>query len=452
MRLPHLALLASLVGAGACDFDLTTNPNSPDPIGENPSPGQVAAAANGMLIALRTDVQDFALDVGILGREVLRIDPSDPRFISELLISELDAGGDAFGGDHWFDQYTAIRGGNLLLAALPTAQALSAEQQSAAAGFVRTIQAYSFLMVLTTHTQDSIPIDISNDITAPPAPFVSNAAAYDHVVSLLDQGRTDLLAGGGAFPFSLPSGFTEFNTPATFIQFNRGLRARVAAYRADWAGVLAAITEAGAFYNPAGPMERGVYLDFGTGAGDFANPLSQDPQAGENYAHQVLDTLSQLQSDGVTKDRRFVTKTVPRASNTNNGFSSSLGWVRYPSPSSPIPLLKNEELVLLRAEANINLGDLTTALQDINAVRTISGGLPLAAAFADPTAAINELLYNRLFSLLYEGGHRWIDLRRYGRLAVRPAGDLPASRDPAAGAEVVFTTFPIPNDEVNARQ
>ncbi|MGH7527314.1 MAG: RagB/SusD family nutrient uptake outer membrane protein [Gemmatimonadales bacterium] len=447
MRLRHLVLLAWFLGAGACSFDLNTNPNSPDPIGENPTRGQVSAAANGMLIALRQDVQDFALDVGILGREVLRIDGADPRFITELLISALDPGGDAFGGDHWFDQYTAIRGGNLLLTALPTAEALTAAEQSAAAGFVRTLQAYSFLMILTTHTQDSIPVDISNDITAPPAPFVSNAAAFDHVVSLLEQGRTDLLAGSAAFPFTLPSGFAGFDTPATFIQFNRGLRARVAAYRADWSGVLTALAES--FVDPVAPLDRGVYMNYGTGAGDFANPLSQDPQAGENFAHQQLDTLVQLQTDGVTPDRRFVTKVVRRASTTNNGFTSDLGWIRYPSPSSPIPLVKNEELILLRAEANINLNDLGAALTDINTVRVMSGGLAPLLVFLDQTAAIDELLYNRLFSLLYEGAHRWIDLRRYGRLAVSPAGDLPVSR--VGGAEVVFSTLPIPSDEVLPR-
>jgi hypothetical protein len=449
MRLQHWALLAAFFGSGACNFDLNTNPNSPDPVGVNPSRGQVSAAANGMLIALRQDVQDFALDVGILGREAIRIDPSDPRFIGELLIGTLDPGGDAFGGDHWFDQYTAIRGGNLLLTALPTAEALTAAEQSAAAGFVRTMQAYAFLMVLTTHTQDSIPIDISNDVTGPPAPFVSNAAAYDHIVGLLEQARTDLLAGGASFPFTLPPGFSGFNTPSAFVQFNRSLRARVAAYRGDWSGVLTALTES-FLVDPAAPLDRGVYLDFGTGAGDFANPLSQDPQAGENYAHPQLDTLAQLQTDAVTKDRRFVSKTVPRASTTSNGFTSYLGWIRYPSPNTPIPIIKTEELLLLRAEANINLGDLGAALTDINSVRVNSGGLAPLVAFADQTAAVDELLYNRLFSLLYEGGHRWIDLRRYGRLAISPAGDLPVSR--TGGPEVVFLTYPIPRDEVLSRQ
>ena len=73
-----------------------TDPNNPDPIGENPTKGQVSAAANGMVIALRDDIQDFALDIGILGREALRIDGSDPRWISELLIGSLDPGGDPF--------------------------------------------------------------------------------------------------------------------------------------------------------------------------------------------------------------------------------------------------------------------------------------------------------------------------------------------------------------------
>jgi starch-binding outer membrane protein, SusD/RagB family len=447
MRLQRFGLVAALLAGGGCSFDVT-NPNSPDPIGENPSRGVVAAAANGMLMTLRQDVHDFALDVGILGREVLRIDGSDPRFISELLLSALDAGGDAFGGDHWPEQYATIRAGNLIRTALPTAEQLTAEEVSATSGYVKTIQAYSFLMVLATHTQDSIPIDTPLDVTAPPAPFVSNAAAFDHVLALLEEGRAELLAGGAAFPFDLPSGFNGFDTPATFVQFNRAVRARAAAYRQDWPTVLTALTES--FIDPAGDLQRGVYMDYGTGAGDLANPLSQDPQAGENFAHQSLDTLAQRQADGVTPDRRLIAKVVRRPSGTSNAFESDLGWIRYPSPDTPIPLIKNEELILLRAEANIAQANLPAALADLNLVRTQSGGLPALPALASPEEAVDELLYNRLFSLLYEGGHRWIDLRRYGRLGLAPTGDLPLSRV-GGGPESVFQTFPVPRDEVLAR-
>jgi hypothetical protein len=143
-----------------------------------------------------------------------------------------------------------------------------------------------------------------------------------------------------------------------------------------------------------------------------------------------------------------VTKTAPKDEGSNSGFSSSLGFIRYPTPSSPVPIIKNEELILLRAEANINLNDLGAALTDINLLRTTSGGLTALGSLGTQEQAIDELLYNRLFSLLYEGGHRWIDLRRYGRLALEPTGDIPASR--VGGSEVVFQTFPIPRDEVLA--
>jgi hypothetical protein len=266
-------------------------------------------------------------------------------------------------------------------------------------------------------------------------------------VTLLEEARTELLAGGGAFPFPLPSGFAGFNTPATFLQFNRGLRARVAAYREDYAGVLTALAES--FVDPGAPMATGVYLDFGTGAGDFANPLALNPQTGENCAHPSLATGAQLQVDGVTPDRRLVTKTVTRVNPcAGDDLSSNLGWTRYPSPASAMPILKNEELLLLRAEANIGLGGLPAALPDINAVRTLSGNLPALADLGTPEEAVTELLYNRLYSLMFEGGHRWIDARRYGRLAT-----LPLDRTDRAGfpPDVTFSTLPIPTDEVLPR-
>jgi starch-binding outer membrane protein, SusD/RagB family len=445
MRACYPMLLLGLLTSGACDFDLSTNPNSPDPIGENPSRTQVSVAANGLLIAFRTDFADIPLDMGIVGREVLRFDGSDPRFTTELLHGPLDPGGDAFGGDHWADEYAAIREGNILLAVLPTASALTAEEQSATSGYVKTLQALNYLLVLNTHTQDSIPIVTDTSVTAPPTPFSSQTAVYDHIVSLLDQARTELLVPGAAFPFSLPSGFSGFNTPVTFVQFNRALRARVAVYRGDFAGAQTALSES--FIDPVGPLDRGVYMDYGTAPGDLANPLSLDPLAGENFAHPTLRTGAQLQVDGVTPDARFVTKIVPRTVTTVDDLTSDLGWNRYPSPNSPIPIIKNEELLLLRAEAFIGASDPGSALTDINTIRTRSGNLPALGGFADATAALNELLYNKLYSLMFEGAHRWIDARRYGLL-----GTLPLDRPTGSPPDVVFSTLPIPTDETLPRE
>jgi starch-binding outer membrane protein, SusD/RagB family len=448
MRQTHVLLLLAALGTGACSFDLNTNPNAPDAIGDNPSRAEVSATANGMLLALRTDFADFALDVGIFGRETFRFDGADPRFTGELLQGPLDAGGTAFGGDHWAEEFGSIRTGNNLLAVLQTAQVLTAEEQSATSGYVKTLQALDFLLILDTHTQDSIPIDVGTDVTAAPAPFVTNAAAFAHVNELLDQGQAELAAGGAAFPFVLPSGFAGFDMPATFIQFNRALRARVAVYQNQFADALIAL--ASSFIDPAGPLDRGVYMNFGTGAGDFTNPLAIDPETGPNLAHPSLQTDAQLQAfpNDTLLDQRFREKIIIRqASASLVGLTSNLGWIRYPTPTTPIPLIKNEELILLRAEANIGLGDLGTALTDINTVRTTSGGLPALAGFADANAALTELLYNKVYSLMYEGGHRWIDARHYGRLNTLPI-DRPTGNPP----DVIFSTLPIPSAETLARQ
>jgi starch-binding outer membrane protein, SusD/RagB family len=444
--LSRLALAALVAAAGSCSFDIS-NPNSPDIIGQNPTRSEVAATANGILIATRADMGDWALDGGIFGREAYRFDGSDPRFTGEMMQGPLDPGSGAFGGDHWAEEYAAIRTANDLLAVIGTATALTAAEQSAVSGFAHTLQAYNLLIVLNAHTQDSIPLDVGTSVTEPPAPFRSNADAYARVIALLDGAVPELDAGGAAFPFALPSGFAGFDTPATFRQFNRALRARVAVYRADYAGALAALAES--FIDPAAPLDRGVYMDFSAGPGDFANPLALNPQVGENFGHPSLRTGAQLQPGGAP-DQRFLNKLVDRpqrSAGTPQLLTSDLGWIRYPSPNSPIPLIKNEELILLRAEANIGLNNLGPAVTDIDLVRTTSGLLAPYAGAVDQPSLLTELLYNKRYSLLFEGGHSWIDYRRYGRLAA-----LATNERPGPPPDQLFTTLPIPTPEVLPRQ
>jgi starch-binding outer membrane protein, SusD/RagB family len=448
-KLTQVALAWAVITGGACNYDIA-NPNSPSVIGENPSPAQVGAAAVGILIATRQDVADWALDGAIFGREAYRFDPSDPRFAQEMMQGPLDPGSRAFGGDHWLESYSAIRSANDLLAVIGTASALSQAQQNVVSGFARTLQAYNFIIILDSHTQDQIPIDVGRDAGAPPAPFVTNAAAWDHVISLLDGAATQLQ--GAEIPFDLPPGFTGFDSTATFLRFNRALRARVAVYRGDYAGALTYLTES--FLNPAAALDVGVYMDFGTGPGDVANPLAIDPQTGENFGHPTLRTQAQLQADGLSLDRRFLTKLVsrpPRSAGTTNTtpvqlLTSDLGWVRYPSPSTPIPLIKNEELILLRAEANIGLNNLAAAVPDIDLVRTTSGGLPSYSGAVDQPSLLAELLYNKRYSLMFEGGHSWIDYRRYNLTSLLASIDRPGPPP-----DVIFPTLPIPSSELQPR-
>jgi hypothetical protein len=434
-----MAQVGLALATASCSFDIT-NPNSPTIIGENPTRSEVAATATGILIATRGDMALWALVGGILGREAYRFDGSDPRWTGELMQGPLDPGG--FGSFHWGGEYAAIRTANDLLAVIATASALTVSEQSATSGFAHTLQAYNLLIVLDSHLQDSIPLDVSTDVTSPPAPFATHEAGFDRVVSLLDGAAGELDAGGDALPFRLPPGFSGFDTPAGFRRFNRALRARVAVYRGDFTGALAALAES--FLDPAAPLDAGVYMDLSAGAGDTPNPLALDPVGGENVAHPSLETQAQFQPGGGV-DARVTAKTVKLPdTRAFNDLATDLGWIRYPSPNSPIPLIKNEELILLRAEANLGLGNLDAARSDIDLVRTTSGHLGPYNGATDQTSLLTELLYNKRYSLLYEGAHSWIDYRRYDRLADLATLDRPG--------DVVFTTLPIPTDEVLPRR
>ena len=470
-------IVAGALAGGACNFDIT-NPNSPASIGPNATRAQVDAAAVGLLAALRVDYANWVLKAAILGREGYRLDTADPRFTTELLAGPLDASNNAFGGGQWQPEYRTIQAGYTILNVIGSAQISDAEKD-AVRGYVRTIQALSFLNVLKAHTQDSIPIDVNRPVGGGLAPLVSNDSAYKAVVAILDSARTNLAAGGSSFPFDPGPGFAGFNTPATFLTFNRALMGRVRAYRASlgalpaaisgtygtlarwspcaacWDSVLTALQQS---FLPASAaaLDLGVYNQFSTGNQDLPNGLSQDPASAINLAHPMIADSAELQVGGAAKDKRFLAKTTTRSAFSLACLSSDRSWTRYPSPNSPIPIIRNEELILLRAEANWFgvTGSKAQAISDLNFVRSNSGNVPPTTVTTGSTDSVfvNALLHERLYSLLYEDGHRWIDLRRFGRLS-QVINDRPTGC-PAAGIpkDTVFSRLPINSFEVQARK
>ena len=129
-------------------------------------------------------------------------------------------------------------------------------------------------------------------------------------------------------------------------------------------------------------------------------------------------------------------KPVMYNNNAGGGSVADLG--------ADIPIIKNEELLLLSAEVNLGLNNKAAAIADIDSVRIHSGGLPpTTLTVASSNAAfVDEILYNRLMSLLWEQGVRWIDARRYGRLA-----SLPIDRV----GDQVFPSMIVPAGECDAR-
>lgn len=442
MRLSSsLAAALGVLTLAACDIDVTdlNNPGLQS-ITNSPTRGSVSTAATGLLIGARTGwaaTNGYVSEMGVLGRESYVLTTDDPRFTTELLIGPLDGGNGAFGGNHWVNRYANIRAANIVLDAVEKVDAFTDEEKAGIRGFARTIQAHDLLLVINTRDTFGAPIDVNLAPTAEPAPIATKADVYARIVQLLDDGRTDLGSAGSTFAFPLSEGFVGFNTPATFITFNRALRARVALYLGDNQGALTALAES--FINPNAPMTLGVYHTFSNSSGDITN-TAFDPTGRAIRGHPAFQRDAQRRPDG-SLDLRAATKQRTTTPLTVQDVTSDKLVTVYTSNLAPIPIIKNEELLLIRAEANINLGNFAAAVTDLDRVRTVSGGLAPYGGALTRDALIDELAYNRRYSLYFEG-HRWIDARRLNKLGTLPR-DLPTHR--------VFSQFPFPREECLAR-
>ncbi len=207
---------------------------------------------------------------------------------------------------------------------------------------------------------------------------------------------------------------------------------------------------ASALYDPAAvaPPSPGdfsdpnaVYHTFSTSPNDVANPIPSELI--------TLRVLNEFVADVDTAadlrwKNKFVANSAPLAAPDYASVSSNFIVNFYSSVSSPVPIIRDEELVLLRAQVRIGLGDYAGALTLINQVRTQAGGLPPVAITPSYTAVRDTLLREQRISTVFEGGgDRMISIRMYGLAAVA---------DTTWGAaDTHATVLAIPIAEANAR-
>jgi starch-binding outer membrane protein, SusD/RagB family len=433
--------VGTLVLAAACSTDRLTVPNyqnpTPDAIERDPV-AAIPLLATGILRNDRDNHLGYVGGVGILGRESYNYTVTEGRNTSGWLTSDVNNQASFGGVSNWNGYYTQLRNiKNLLdlLDRVPDAT-VSPARKSAARGFAHTMEALALFYIVSLRHNLGVPVEIM-DNPAELSRFVSRDSAYNYVLARLELAKTELAAGGTAFPFTLHAGFAGFTTPANFLKVNRAIAARVNAHRASlgvsgcgaarspacYTTVLTNLSES--FIDDAGSLTLGAYRVYSATANDVANTLSN--AATINWvAHVNSDVGVQPRAGG--NDLRFETKifrlTTPKAAaNPTIGVTTPWDFTIYPARETPISLIRNEELILLRAEARYYTGDLTGALGDINVIRSRAGGLAAVAPFASESAFLDELLYNRRWSLLFEG-HRYLDVRRFGRLNTLPL-DLP---------------------------
>jgi starch-binding outer membrane protein, SusD/RagB family len=430
------SLLASLTLAACADTTVPDlNNSSVSGFSGAPNGSGAGALAVGLIRGARDNDAQIVATIGPFGREGYEMSAARGDIL-DYLTGPLTPG-TFYVQQNWIGQYADVKAAYLILDNLSAISDLTATQKQAMTGFVQTMMAYDFELLAETRDTLGLPIAVDINPTGTPAPIATKAQVYQHILNLLDSAQTALNAGGPAFSFTLPPGFAAFSTPATFLTFNRALRARADILLNNWND---ALTDLGAsFLSTSAPLSTGPSFDFTENSGDEVNPLFQPYY----FSDTLLYTNCQHQPGGAC-DQRILNKTDVMAPTPLAGLSMDRGFLLYQSPNASLPVIRNEELILMRAEANIGLGQYAAALPDLNLIRTTSGDLAPATSgsFATPNDWLEELLYEKRYSLLWEGGHNWIDMRHYGKL-----GEI----NKELSTSHIFTVMPFPLTECQAR-
>ncbi len=454
-RLIGLSLATAALAACSSDQLEITNPNTPTVVAASADPQALQLQATGILRQLRGNRGGFINDAGRFGREMFIYSPQEGRNTSHYLqgitgANKLDPAGFAVG--QWAGPYGNLRDIFNIKNSAANSTTLSAAQKSAVTGFAKTIEGLELLAVIATRDTLGGVTEVKQN-ASDVAAFVSRDSMYKYILNTLDEGNTALAAGGTAFPFTLHAGFAGFSTPATFAQFNRAIAGKVAAYYATSGGGAAAwqrsLTALSSSYLNAAATTRaaldaGPFHPYSGATGDASNPFFGN--AADLYLHPSTETDAPLKADG-TKDNRYLAKVktkTPRSPPSGvTGIASSLGFIADGSATNSIAIIRNEELMLLRAEGLLATGDKAGAIGVINSIRVNSGGLaPSTLTTASTDAAVlTELLLQKRYSLLLEGT-RWFDLRRYNLLNTLPL-DAPN--------HFVARVMPIPQAECLVR-
>jgi len=424
----------SLMVFSSCKVEPILDPNNPGivAISANPSLSEIQNLITGIESGMRDNINFYLDDVGVIGREFYRFSTSDPRFTSDLLgkgTAVLD-NNTFYITNPFAARYRVVKNINILMVGLTnTTATITDAQRLVGKAYANTVKAHELLMVLNLEYDNGIRVNVSNPDAL--GPFLTRAQSLDEIINLLNTAYTDLTANASvAFPFAT----TLFSSKSgEFAKFNRALAARVAVYKADWSGALTNLNNS--FFNINGNLNAGVFYNFSSAGGDQLNPMFFPP----NSSGETRVAQPSFITDAELGDARLSKAPIRTSSTTQDGLTSSYDFFVYQTNVDKIPIIRNEELLLIYAEAKAQLGgavNLADAVTAINKIRN-AAGLPVYSGAVTQSAIIDEMLKQRRYSL-YGEGHRWIDMRRYNRLST-----LPIDRT----GDDVWTQFPRPANE-----
>src|SRR3954464_4865648 len=191
-RYTTIGLAAPVLVAVGCKDNPVANPLDNPVVGGQVSLQQLVTGALAQ-DRIGANVFAYAIEGGIFARDVYRIDASEPRFVQETLGGNPDPGSFA-GSGAWANYYTAIRAENSILldlhkiASNPNT-ALTPAEESATAGFIRTMKALDYWRIIEMH--DPVGASIQTDDPAEVTDIRCKPVVLSYIAALLDSANAD---------------------------------------------------------------------------------------------------------------------------------------------------------------------------------------------------------------------------------------------------------------------
>jgi len=397
------------------------------------------------MVTLNLSMSNGGLSVysGLSADELLNPAPSssyDP-FSGNMLLSS----NGIISNNIWSTAYRNIYHANAILEGLTASNSLSTATKKQLTGETLTIRAF-YLFYLVNLFGD-IPLTLTSEFEQNAVmPRTSSAIVYAQIIKDLEEAKNLLTAN---YPSSAKA------RPNLFVA--RALLARVYLYGQRWADAEAeasAVISSG-LYN----MEPDLNKTFLNTSNETIWQLVREtantaeaavflPSSGTIVPPLVIrdNLLNEFEAGDLRKSRWL-------SSNIVNGVSYSYPYkykIRANSTvSESLIVLRLAEQYLIRAEARLAQNNLGGAVSDLNVVRTraraaatpaITNPLPNLSTILTEAELTEAIYHERQSELFCEWGHRWLDLKRSGRVDQKLTGLKPTWKP-------FMALYPIPFSE-----
>jgi hypothetical protein len=402
-----------LLGITSCDdaldVDLPSNQLSSESVYSTESTAE--AAVNGIYQSM---VADFYYNRvhALLGQTADELVPRTgiANVYSSNEIPETDGTINA----NWGELYKTIYNANNVIEGITKSTSLNAVKSKQWIAEAKFLRAYSYFYL--TNLWGNVPLVLTTNIDVSALlPQSSQEAVYAQILLDLTDASKDL-----------PTDYKNYDQERirTTKWAAEALLARVNLYLGKWNE---ASTHASAVINQTGiyGLITGLTESNSPFIADNKESILQIPYYNVNYTYEGSSvftaggTLLLRKGNALfeTGDARKTNWTIDIRD--RNGVFLGIAPHKYKndfgdSPSERSTLLRLAELYLIRAEARVKSNDITGAQQDINAIR--NRALLGNTTLTDPNQLLDLIALERQREFFAENGHRWLDLKRTGKL------------------------------------